>query len=87
MPLNKNQTNKIGIWDRKMCHTHNEKWEKPMDGIELPNQESIETLGEKENKKYSGILKAGTIKQTAIKEKVRKVYSNSKLNSTTEISS
>ena len=38
-----------------------------MEGIELPNQERIRTIGEKENNKYFGILEAGTIKQTEMK--------------------
>ena len=37
--------------------------------IELPNQEKIKTLGEKETYKYLGILEAYTIKQVEIKEK------------------
>ena len=32
------------------------------DEIELPNQDRIKTLGEKENYKYLGILEAETIK-------------------------
>ena len=39
-----------------------------MEGIELP------TFGEKENYKYLGILKADTIKQVEMKEKLRKEY-------------
>ena len=39
---------------------------------ELPNQESIKTLGEKENCKYRGLLEAGTIKEAVMKEKMRK---------------
>ena len=39
------------------------------DGIELPNQEKIRMLGEKETYKYLGILEADTIKQVEIKEK------------------
>ena len=33
------------------------------DGMELPNQDKIRTLGEKETYKYLGILEADTIKQ------------------------
>ena len=33
------------------------------DGMELPNQEKIRTLGKKEKYKYLGILEADTIKQ------------------------
>ena len=32
------------------------------EGLEIPNQENIRTLGEKENHKYLGILKADKIK-------------------------
>ena len=42
--------------------------------IELTNQERIKMLGEKDNYKYFGILKANTIKQTEMKEKVRKEF-------------
>ena len=37
--------------------------------IELSNQESIRTLGQKENYKYLGILQANSIKQVEMKEK------------------
>ena len=39
------------------------------EGMELPNQEKIRTPGEKETKKYSGILDANTTKQVQMKEK------------------
>ena len=39
------------------------------DGMELPNQDKIRTLGEKEMYKYLGILEADTIKQVEMKEK------------------
>ena len=45
-----------------------------MDGKELPNQDKIGTLGEKEMCKYLGILKADTIKQVVMKEKIKKEY-------------
>ena len=32
------------------------------EGVELPNQKIIRTLGEKDNYKYLGILEADTIK-------------------------
>ena len=38
--------------------------------IELPNQERIRMLGEKENYKYLGILEANTMKQAEMKEKI-----------------
>ena len=44
------------------------------EGTELPNQERIKTLGEKENHKYFGILEADTIKQAEMKEKTTKDY-------------
>ena len=40
-----------------------------IEGIELPNQEKIRMLGEKEFFKYLGILEADTIKQMEMKEK------------------
>ena len=57
-----------------MCHTNHEKRKKKKkkkttEGIELPNQESISTLGEEENYKYLGVLEADSTKQTEIKEK------------------
>ena len=45
------------------------------DGMEIPNQDKIRTLAEKENYKYLGILEAATIKQVEMKEKkIRKLY-------------
>ena len=44
------------------------------DGIELPNQDKIRTLGENETYKYLGILEADTIKQVEIKNKIQKEY-------------
>ena len=43
------------------------------DGMELPNQDKIRTLGEKETYKYLGILEADTIKQMEMK-KIQKEY-------------
>ena len=44
-----------GFWHWKMCQA-DDKWEmRNNEGIELSNQESIRTLGEKENHKYLGI--------------------------------
>ena len=37
------------------------------DGMELPNQDKIRTLGEKETYIYLGILEADTIKQVEMK--------------------
>ena len=44
------------------------------DGMELTNQDKIRTFGEKETYKYLGILKADTIKQEKMKEKIKKEY-------------
>ena len=44
------------------------------DGIELPNQGKIRTLGENETYKYLGILGADTIKQVEMKDKIQKEY-------------
>ena len=44
------------------------------DGMELPNQDKIRTLGEKETYKYLGILKVDTFKQVEKKEKIQKEY-------------
>ena len=43
------------------------------DGMELPNQDKIRTLGENETYKYLGILLADTIKQVEMKEKIQKI--------------
>ena len=43
-----------------------------MDGMELPNQDKIRTLEEKETYNYLGILEANTIKQEEKKEKKNK---------------
>ena len=40
--------------------------------IEVLNLENIRTLGEKEKFNYVGILKADTIKEAEMKEKIRK---------------
>ena len=43
------------------------------DGMELPNQDKIRTLGGKETYKYLGIFEADTIKQE-MKENIKKEY-------------
>ena len=60
-----------------MCHSNNEKRTKKKkkkktiaEGIELPNQEKIRTVGENQTYKYSRILEADTIKQEELKEKI-----------------
>ena len=45
------------------------------EGKELPNQEKIRMLGEKETYKYLGILEADGIKQSEMKEKNKKSIS------------
>ena len=44
------------------------------DGMELPNQDKIRTLGENETYKYLSILEADTIKQVEMKDKIQKEY-------------
>ena len=44
------------------------------DGMELPNQNKIRTFGEKETRKYLGILEPDIIKQEETKEKIKKEY-------------
>ena len=44
------------------------------DGMELPNQDKIRTLGENETYKYFGILEADTIKQVEMKNKSKKEF-------------
>ena len=44
------------------------------DGLELPNQDKIRTLGENKSYKYLGILEADTIKQVEMKDKIQKEY-------------
>ena len=44
------------------------------DGMELPSQDKIRRLGEKETYKYLGILEADSIKQVEMKDKIQKEY-------------
>ena len=44
------------------------------DGMELPNQDNIKTLGENETYKFLGFLEADTIKQVEMKDKIQKEY-------------
>ena len=44
------------------------------DGIELPNQDRIRTLEEKETYKYLSILEGDIIKQVQMKDTIRKEY-------------
>ena len=43
-------------------------------GMELPNQDKMRTLGEKETYKYLDILEPETTKQVELKEKIKKEY-------------
>ena len=64
-----------GIWHKK-CTMLRIKSRKQhiMDRMELPNQDKVRTLGEKEISKYLGILEADTIKQEKMKGKNEKEY-------------
>ena len=44
------------------------------DGMGLPSQDKIRTLGEKETYKYLDVLEAETIKQVEMKDKIKKEY-------------
>ena len=44
------------------------------EGMELPNQDKIRTLGENDTNKYLGILEADIIKQVQMKYKIKKEY-------------
>ena len=44
------------------------------DGMELPDQDKIRTLGENETYKYLGIVEADAIKQLEMKNKIKKEY-------------
>ena len=46
------------------------------DGMELPNQDKIRTLGENDTYKYLGILDANAIKQMEMKDKTQKKKKN-----------
>ena len=64
-----------GIWHRKYAMLIRKSGKQlQMDGMELPNQDKIKTLGEKETHKYLGILEADTVKQVEIKDKIWKEY-------------
>ena len=63
----------FGIEKYTMLVMKSGKWHLT-DGMKLPNQDKIRTLGEKETYKYLGILEANTIKQMEMKDKIQKVY-------------
>ena len=60
----------FGIEKGAMLVMKSSKWHRT-DRMELPNQEQIRTLERKETYNYLGILEADTIKQVAMKEKLR----------------
>ena len=63
--------NRPTIWSCKMCHVNNEK---PKNNrIQLPDQERIRALGEKETYMYLRILEPGTFKQAEVKEKLKRI--------------
>ena len=58
-----------------MCHASHEKWQTTYDWRNGTTKSSkIRMLGENETYKYSGILKADTIKQVEMKDKIQKEY-------------
>ena len=63
----------FGIEKWAMLVMKSSKWDLN-NGMELPNQDKIRTLGEKETYKYLGILEADTIKQVEMKEKITREY-------------
>ena len=76
------------FYTEKMCLADND--ERKTEGIELPNQEKIRKLGEKETYKYLGILEVDCIKHVKLKEKKNtsgKQENYSKPNCIAEISS
>ena len=64
---------KLGIEKCVMLVMKSEKWHRT-DGIDLPNQDKIRTLGENETYRDLGILEADTIKQVQMKYKNQKEY-------------
>ena len=64
-----------GIWHKKCAILIMKSWKREItEGLELHNKERIRTLGEKKNCNYFRILKADTIKQVEMKEKITKEY-------------
>ena len=63
----------FGIEKCAMLVMKNIKWH-ITDGKELPKQDKIRTLKEKETFKYLGILEADTTKKVEMKEKIQKEY-------------
>ena len=73
------QAIKDEIWHWEMYNAYNKIFKNTSERIELPNQESFWTLRKKESYKHLGVLEADTIKQTRMKERVRKEYLEKKL--------
>ena len=46
--------------------------------MELPNQDKIRTVADKETYKHLGILEADTIKQVEMKDKIQKILQENK---------
>ena len=63
----------FGIEKCAMLVMKSGKWH-VTDGMELPNQDKIRTLAEKETYKYLEILEAETIKQVEMNDKIFKEY-------------
>ena len=61
-----------GIWYRKYVMKNSKQH--LTDGMELPSQDKIRTLEEKETYKYLGILEVDTIKQVEMKDKIKKKF-------------
>ena len=64
---------KFGREKYVMLVMKSDKWHLT-DGRELPDQDKIRTLGEKETYKYSGILEAGSMKQVGMRQNMRKWF-------------
>ena len=63
------------MWQRKICHSNNEKWKTANNGRNRINKSrKIRMLGEKETLKLFGILEVDTVKQVEMKEKIIKEY-------------
>ena len=70
----------FGIEKCAMLIMRSRKRQLTVDRIELPNQENIRMLGQKEIYKYLRLLEAGTIKQVEMKEKFKKSFSGKQEN-------
>ena len=61
----------FGLEKCAMLVMKSSKWQLT-DGMELPNQDKIRRIREKETYKYLGILEADMIKQVDMKDKIQK---------------